>query len=79
MSDLSTDAPSFPRLYARTLRFTLGVPRSLSVSADGSRVLFLRSPSGTSRTTACGRTTSPTSGSGWSWTRRTSWATRASS
>ena len=52
MTDLSTDAPSFPRLYARTLRFTLGVPRSLTVSADGSRVLFLRSPSGTSRTTS---------------------------
>jgi dipeptidyl-peptidase-4 len=34
------------------LRFTLGVPRSLSVSSDGSRVLFLRSDSGTSRTTA---------------------------
>ena len=41
---------AFPRLYARTLRFTLGVPRSLSVTEDGSRVLFVRTPSGTSRT-----------------------------
>jgi dipeptidyl-peptidase 4 len=46
------DAPSFPRLYARTLRFTLGVPRKVSVSPDGHRVLFLRSGSGTSRTGA---------------------------
>jgi dipeptidyl-peptidase-4 len=43
------ETTSFPRLYARTQRFTLGVPRSLSVTADGSRVLFLRTPSGTSR------------------------------
>jgi dipeptidyl-peptidase-4 len=52
MSESSAEQPSFPRLYARTLRFTLGVPRGLSVSPDGSRVLFLRSDSGTSRTTA---------------------------
>jgi dipeptidyl-peptidase-4 len=52
MADLRADQPSFPRLYARTLRFTLGVPRSLSVSSDGSRVLFVRTPSGTSRTGA---------------------------
>jgi dipeptidyl-peptidase-4 len=52
MLESSAEQPSFPRLYARTLRFTLGIPRSLSVSADGSRVLFLRSDSGTSRTTA---------------------------
>ncbi len=44
------DAPSFPRLSARTLRFSLGVPRQLEVSPDGRRVLFLRSESGTSRT-----------------------------
>jgi dipeptidyl-peptidase-4 len=52
MLESAAEQPSFPRLYARTLRFTLGVPRSLSVSSDGSRVLFLRSDSGTSRTTA---------------------------
>ena len=41
---------SFPRLSARTNRFTLGVPRALTVSSDGGRVLFLRSRSGTERT-----------------------------
>ena len=43
------DAPSFPRLQARTLRFTLGVPRNLQVTHDGERVLFVRTRSGTSR------------------------------
>jgi dipeptidyl-peptidase 4 len=38
---------SFPRLSARTRRFTLGHPRAFEVTPDGSRVLFLRSPSGT--------------------------------
>ncbi|MEV4102953.1 prolyl oligopeptidase family serine peptidase [Nonomuraea sp. NPDC049649] len=38
---------SFPRLHARTRRFTLGVPRSFTVSPDGARVLFLRTKSGT--------------------------------
>ncbi|UPK74092.1 prolyl oligopeptidase family serine peptidase [Nocardioidaceae bacterium SCSIO 66511] len=47
-----TDAVSFPRLYARTLRFTLGTPRNLRVTPDGERVLFVRTPSGTSRTGA---------------------------
>ncbi|MEJ8659541.1 MULTISPECIES: S9 family peptidase [Streptomyces] len=41
--------PSFPRQYARTQRFTLGAPRAFTVSPDGSRVVFLRSPSGTER------------------------------
>ncbi|GGU37266.1 prolyl oligopeptidase family serine peptidase [Streptomyces lavendofoliae] len=40
---------SFPRQYARTQRYTLGVPRAFTVSPDGSRVVFLRSPSGTDR------------------------------
>ena len=39
-------ADTFPRQSARTRRFTLGEPRSFSVRADGSRVLFLRSRSG---------------------------------
>ncbi len=34
---------SFPRLRARTARFTLGEPRSFAVAPDGSRVTFLRS------------------------------------
>jgi dipeptidyl-peptidase-4 len=40
---------SFLRLQARTQRFTLGTPRGFQVSPDGSRVLFLRSPSGEDR------------------------------
>nr|WP_040492313.1 prolyl oligopeptidase family serine peptidase [Ilumatobacter nonamiensis] len=37
---------SFPRQYARTQRFTLGVPRDVKVSPDGRRVVFLRSSAG---------------------------------
>ncbi|MDX6327392.1 MAG: dipeptidyl-peptidase 4, partial [Nocardioidaceae bacterium] len=40
---------SFPRLSARTLNFSLGLPRELVVSPDGQRVAFLRSASGTTR------------------------------
>ncbi|MEV6791071.1 prolyl oligopeptidase family serine peptidase [Streptomyces sp. NPDC051320] len=40
---------SFPRRFARTQRFSLGVPRAFTVSPDGERVIFLRSPSGTDR------------------------------
>lgn len=43
---------SFPRLSARTQRFTLGEPRNVVVSADGERIVFLRSPSGTDASTA---------------------------
>ena len=42
-------ALSFPRQYARTQRFTLGVPRGFSVSPGGERVVFVRSASGTDR------------------------------
>jgi dipeptidyl-peptidase 4 len=38
---------SFPRHAARTRNFSLGRPRSVSVADDGSRVVFLRSSSGT--------------------------------
>ncbi|MGW2842022.1 prolyl oligopeptidase family serine peptidase [Streptomyces sp. NPDC001493] len=38
---------SFPRQHARTQRFTRGAPRAFSVSPDGTRVVFLRSSSGT--------------------------------
>ncbi|MFD1829976.1 prolyl oligopeptidase family serine peptidase [Streptomyces desertarenae] len=41
---------SFPRQYARTQRFSLGVPRAFTVAPDGSRAVFLRSRSGTDRT-----------------------------
>jgi dipeptidyl-peptidase 4 len=37
---------SLPRQRARTRRFTLGAPRSFTIAADGSRVLFLRSRAG---------------------------------
>ena len=37
---------TFPRQYARTQRFTLGDPRTISVSADGQRVAFARSRTG---------------------------------
>ncbi|MGI9621790.1 MAG: prolyl oligopeptidase family serine peptidase [Acidimicrobiales bacterium] len=36
----------FPARYALTRRFTLGAPRSLTISPDGNRVAFLRSTSG---------------------------------
>ncbi len=37
---------SFPRQQARTRRFTLGAPRSFSISPDGARIVFLRSKGG---------------------------------
>lgn len=40
---------SYPRLAARTLRFTLGVPRNLTVSPDGGTVRFIRTANGVSR------------------------------
>lgn len=39
-------AESYPRQYARTQRFSLGEPRSFTVSPDGHRIVFLRSRSG---------------------------------
>ena len=36
----------FPRQLAKTRRFTLGVPREVTISADGGRVLFLRTGGG---------------------------------
>ena len=41
---------SYPRLAARTLRFTLGIPRNIEVSADGDKVYFVRTPDGVTRT-----------------------------
>ena len=46
-SPAPADAPlSFPRLHARTQRFTLGEPRNVEVAATGERILFLRSRDG---------------------------------
>lgn len=41
---------SYPRLAARTARFTLGIPRNVTVSPDGRRVRYLRTPDGITRT-----------------------------
>ncbi|EFQ82778.1 peptidase, S9A/B/C family, catalytic domain protein [Aeromicrobium marinum DSM 15272] len=41
---------SYPRLAARTLRFTLGVPRSITVAPDGRTVRFVRTSDGVTRT-----------------------------
>ncbi|MFF9621636.1 prolyl oligopeptidase family serine peptidase [Streptomyces griseosporeus] len=46
---MTTEPESFPRRHARTQRFTLGAPRSFTVAPDGTRVVFLRSASGTDR------------------------------
>ncbi|PBC61480.1 S9 family peptidase [Streptomyces sp. Tue6028] len=46
---MTSEPFSFPRRYARTQRFTSGAPRAFTVSPDGSRVVFLRSLSGTDR------------------------------
>lgn len=46
---MTTQPESFPRRHARTQRFTLGAPRAFSVAPDGSRVVFLRSSSGSER------------------------------
>ncbi len=37
---------SYPRRSARTRRFTLGVPRDITIAPDGSRVVFLRTMTG---------------------------------
>ncbi len=37
----------FPRLHARTRRFTLGVPRGFTLTPSGDRVIFQRTKSGT--------------------------------
>ncbi|GAA1751595.1 S9 family peptidase [Aeromicrobium alkaliterrae] len=47
---MTDDALSYPRLSARTLRFTLGVPRAVTVSPDGGTVRFIRTPDGVTRT-----------------------------
>ncbi|WP_327268383.1 prolyl oligopeptidase family serine peptidase [Streptomyces sp. NBC_01218] len=44
---MTSQKPSFPRQHARTQRFTRGAPRAFTVSPDGTRVIFLRSSSGT--------------------------------
>lgn len=47
-----SDSITFPRQSALTQRFSLGAPRTFAVSADGRRVVYLRSPSGRDESTA---------------------------
>ncbi|MEU6478245.1 prolyl oligopeptidase family serine peptidase [Streptomyces sp. NPDC047017] len=49
---MTNEPVSFPRRHARTQRFTLGAPRAFTVAPDASRVVFLRSGSGTDRANA---------------------------
>ncbi|MFE6743214.1 S9 family peptidase [Streptomyces tubercidicus] len=46
-SEQPTHSADFPRQFARSRRFSLGVPRHVTVSPDGRRVLFVRTGSGT--------------------------------
>ncbi|MEU8782826.1 prolyl oligopeptidase family serine peptidase [Streptomyces sp. NPDC048637] len=46
-SEPPTNSADFPRQFARSRRFSLGVPRHFTVSPDGRRVLFVRTVSGT--------------------------------
>ncbi|WP_181775520.1 S9 family peptidase [Amycolatopsis pittospori] len=47
MTDTSLEDLPFLRRQARTQRFTLGAPKQFKVAPDGSRILFLRTESGT--------------------------------
>ncbi|MFF0144225.1 dipeptidyl-peptidase-4 [Amycolatopsis sulphurea] len=47
MTDSALDDVPFLRRQARTQRFTLGAPKQFRVAPDGSRVVFLRTASGT--------------------------------
>ncbi|MEI8239434.1 MAG: prolyl oligopeptidase family serine peptidase [Actinomycetota bacterium] len=49
MTDTERTNDSYPRQAARTQRFTLGTPRNLTVSPDGTRVIFSRSRAGDDR------------------------------
>lgn len=46
-SEQPTHTADFPRQFARSRRFSLGVPRHVTVSPDGRRALFVRTGSGT--------------------------------
>ncbi|MCH0541013.1 S9 family peptidase [Streptomyces sp. MUM 203J] len=46
-SEAPPAVPGFPRILARSRRFSLGVPGRFAVSPDGTRVLFVRTGSGT--------------------------------
>nr|MBA3619828.1 S9 family peptidase [Acidothermales bacterium] len=44
---MTAERLSFPRHYARTQRFTLGVPKAFTIAPEGDRLAFLRTRSGT--------------------------------
>ena len=46
IGDVTSPEISFPRQFARTQRFTLGHPHDFAISPDGTRIAFLRAPSG---------------------------------
>lgn len=46
LTGVTASADSFPRQRARTQRFTLGEPRTISICAEGRRLLFLRAAAG---------------------------------
>lgn len=46
LADSAAMSDTFPRQYARSQRLTLGDPRNITVSADGTRLVFLRSRAG---------------------------------
>jgi dipeptidyl-peptidase 4 len=52
MNDMNDAIAGFPRLRARTLRFSCGAPRSVQAIGDGRRALFLRSNGSEDRVTA---------------------------
>jgi dipeptidyl-peptidase-4 len=52
---------SFTRQFARTQRFTLGMPRAFTLSPDGARIAYLRTKTGSDRAT-CLWTADPQTG-----------------
>jgi dipeptidyl-peptidase 4 len=44
---MTSEPISFPRQYARTIAFRLGLPNTFAIAPDGGRIAFLRAPSGT--------------------------------
>ncbi len=45
-SPTTDSVDEFPAAYARTQRFSIGIPRNVTIIADGTRVLYLRSHDG---------------------------------
>ena len=72
LTDPSTMSDTFPRQYARTQRLTLGEPaQPHRVARRAARRLRCAAAAATTRSTACGCSTSPPARSAWSATRST--------